>query len=110
MKENQILKCLGAQKHERAIGELELKHRKMDHKVMEKQHQREREHELHEFHMLQMWLMMTQNQQTAPGMQVPGMQVPGMQALPQSLLDGFRLMSELTLPELSSLLSTPYLI
>src|SRR5712691_5934530 len=46
-KENQILKCLGAQKHERVIGELELKGQKMDHKVMEKQHQCEREHELH---------------------------------------------------------------
>ncbi len=109
-KENQILECLGAQKHERAIGELELKHRKMDHKAMKKQHQHEREHELHEFRMLQMWLMMTQNQQTALGMQVPGMQVPGMQAPPQSSLDGFGLMSELTLPESSSSLSTPYSI
>src|SRR6266849_11043001 len=109
-KENQILERLGAQKHERVIGELELKHQKMDHKAMEKQHQREREHELHEFHMLQMRLMMTQNQQTAPGMQVPGMQVPGMQVPPQLSLDGFGLMSELTLPELSSLLSTPYSI
>src|SRR6266849_7563280 len=53
-KENQILKRLRAQKHECAIGELELKRRKMDHKAMEKQHQREHKHEL------QMWLMMTQ--------------------------------------------------
>ena len=68
-KENQILEHLGAQKHEHAIGELELKCWKMDHKAMEKQHQRE----LHEFRMLQMQLMMTQNQQTAPGMQVPEM-------------------------------------
>src|SRR6266852_3673325 len=105
VKENQILEHLGAQKHEHAIGELELKRQKMDHKAMKKQHQREREHELHEFHMLQMWLMMTQNQQTALGMQVPEMQVP-----PQSSLDGFGLMSELTLPELSSSLSTPYSI
>src|SRR6266849_2362066 len=44
-KENQILEHLGTQKHERVIGELELKCRKMDHKAMEKQHQRE----LHEF-------------------------------------------------------------
>src|SRR6266849_8418030 len=109
-KENQILERLGAQKHERAIGELELKCRKMDHKAMEKQHQREHEHELHEFHMLQMRLMMTQNQQTAPGMQVPEMQVPGMQAPPQLSLDGFRLMSELTLSESSLSLSTPYSI
>src|SRR6266849_3423149 len=95
VKENQILEHLEAQKHERAIGELELKHRKMDYKAMVKQHQRECEHKLHELCMLQMRLMMTQNQQTAPGMQVLGMQ-----ASPQSLLDGFRLMSELTLPEL----------
>src|SRR6266849_10803287 len=101
-KENQIREHLGAQKHEHAIGELELKHRKMDHKAMEKQHQCECEHELHEFHMLQMRLMMTQNQQTVLGMQVPGMQVPGMQVPPQLSLDGFGLMSELTLPELSS--------
>src|SRR6266849_7631832 len=55
-KENQILERLGAQKHEHAIGELELKHQKMNHKAMVKQHQREREHELHEFRMLQMRL------------------------------------------------------
>src|SRR6266852_575213 len=110
VEENQILERLGAQKHERAIGELELKRRKMDHKAMEKQHQREHKHKLHEFHMLQMQLMMTQNQQTVPGMQVPGMQVSGMQAPPQLLLDGFRLISELTLPESSSSLSTPYSI
>ncbi len=110
VKENQILERLGAQKHERVIGKLELKRWKMDHKVTEKQHQCERKHELHEFRMLQMRLMMTQNQQTALGMQVPGMQVPGMQAPPQSSLDGFGLMSELTLPELSSSLSTPYSI
>jgi len=35
VKENQILERLGAQKHERAIGELKLKCQKMDHKVME---------------------------------------------------------------------------
>jgi hypothetical protein len=114
-KENQILERLGTQKHERAIGELELKRRKMEHKAMEKQHQREREREEHEFRMLRMRLMITQNQQTAPGMQVPGMQVPGMQvpgmqAPPQSSLNGFGLMSELTLPESSSSLSTPYSI
>jgi hypothetical protein len=104
-KENQILERLGTQKHEHAIGELELKRRKLENKAMEKQHQREREHEQHEFRMLQMQLMMTQNrQQTAPTMQPQ----------PQSSLNGFGLMAELTgsvLPsESSSSLSTPFSI
>jgi hypothetical protein len=98
-KENQILERLGTQKHERAIGELELKRRKLENKAMEKQHQREQ----HEFRMLQMRLMMTQNQQT----------VPTMQSQPQSSLEGFGLMAELTgtvLPSESSSLSTPFSI
>jgi hypothetical protein len=104
-KENQILERLGTQKHEHAIGELELKRRKLENKAMEKQHQRECEHEQHEFRMLQMQLMMTQNrQQTAPTMQPQ----------PQSLLNSFGLMAELTgsvLPsESSSSLSTPFSI
>jgi hypothetical protein len=104
-KENQILERLGTQKHERAIGELELKRRKLENKAMEKQHQREREREQHEFRMLQMQLMMTQNrQQTAPTMRPQ----------PQSSLNGFGLMAELTgsvLPsESSSSLSTPFSI
>ena len=37
-KENQVLKCLGTQKHEHAIGELDLKRRKLENKAMEKQH------------------------------------------------------------------------
>ena len=37
-KENQVLECLGTQKHECAIGELELKRRKLENKAMEKQH------------------------------------------------------------------------
>jgi hypothetical protein len=84
-KENQILERLGTQKHERAIGELELKRRKLENKAMEKQHQREREHEQHEFRMLQMQMMMSQKQQSAPAM---------MQSRPQnqSLFDGFGLM------------------
>jgi hypothetical protein len=102
-KENQILERLGTQKHERAIGELELKRRKLENKAMEKQHQCEREREQHEFRMLQMRLMMTQNQQT----------VPTMQSQPQSSLEGFGLMAELTgtvLPSESSSLSTPFSI
>jgi hypothetical protein len=62
-KENQILEHLGTQKHKHAIGELELKCRKLDHKVMEKQHQCE--HEQHEFHIMQMQMIMSQNQPLA---------------------------------------------
>jgi hypothetical protein len=87
-KENQILERLGTQKHERAIGELELKRRKLENKAMEKQHQREREHEQHEFRMLQMQMMMSQKQQSAPAM---------MQSRPQNqpLFDGLGLLGEL---------------
>lgn len=101
-KENQMLERLGTQKHERAIGELELKRRKLENKAMEKQHQREREREQHEFRMLQMRLMVTQRQQTA-------LMMP---SLPQSSLDGLGLMDELTgnTPESSSSLSTPFSI
>jgi hypothetical protein len=73
---------------------------------MEKQHQRECEREQHEFRMLQMRLMMTQRQQPVSLMQ----SLP--QSLPQSSLDGFGLMDELTgntVPsESSSSLSTPF--
>jgi len=84
-KENQVLERLATQKHERAIGELELKRRKLENKAMEKQHQREREREQHEFRVMQMRMMMAQNQQSGPAM---------MQSRPQnqSLFDGFGLM------------------
>ena len=94
---------LGIQKHERAIGELELKRRKLENKAMEKQHQREREREQHEFRMLQMRLMMSQNRQAVPAM---------MQTQNQPSLGGFGLMAELdgaTLPSDPSPL-TPYSI
>jgi hypothetical protein len=45
MKESEMLEHLRMQKHEWAIGEQELKCRKLEHKVMEQQHQHEREHE-----------------------------------------------------------------
>ena len=54
-KENQVLEHLGTQKHECAIGELDLKRRKLKNKAMEKQHQREQ----HEFRMMQMRVMMS---------------------------------------------------
>jgi hypothetical protein len=91
-KENAILERLGTQKHERAIGELELKRRKLENKAMEKQHQREREREQHEFRMMQMRIMMSQNRQTAPMM---------VQSQSQPSFDGFGLLAELnsaTLP------------
>lgn len=58
-RENQMLEHLGAQKHERAIGEQELK-------VMERQHQRECKHEQHEYRMMQMHIVMAQNQRATP--------------------------------------------
>ena len=39
VKENQVLERLGTQKHEHAIGELDLKCCKLENKAMEKQHQ-----------------------------------------------------------------------
>jgi hypothetical protein len=80
-KDNQILDRLGTQKHERALGEMELKRRKLENKAMEKQHQREQ----HEFHMMQMRIMMSQSRQTAPTMQSQN----------PSLFEGFGLMAEL---------------
>jgi hypothetical protein len=60
-KENEILDHLWTQRHEQALGEQELKCRKLDHKALEKQHQREQ----HEYRMLQIWVM-AQNSQAAP--------------------------------------------
>jgi hypothetical protein len=59
---------LGTQKHEHAIGELELKRHKLENKAMEKQHQHECEREQHEFWMMKMHMIMFQNQQAAPMM------------------------------------------
>ena len=85
-KENQTLECLGMQKHEHVIGELELKCCKLENKVMEKQHQQEWEQEHHKYHMMQMWMMMSQNNQTVLGM---------MQHQNQSSLGGLGLMDKL---------------
>ena len=105
MKDGQALERLGTQKHERAIGELELKRRKLENKAMVQQHQREREREQHEFRMLQLRVMATRGLQAAPAMMQS--QNPS-----ESLMDGFGLMAELnaaTLPSESSS-STPYSI
>ena len=66
-----MIEHLGTQKHKRAIGELELKRRKLENKAMKKQHQRECEREQHKFCMMQMRMMMSQNQQAAPIMMPP---------------------------------------
>ena len=90
-KDSEVLERLGTQKHERAIGELELKCRKLENKAMEKQHQREQ----HEFRMMQMRIMMSQNQRAALAM---------MQPQNQPSFDGLGLMAELQ----SELPLTPY--
>jgi hypothetical protein len=90
-KENQVFERLGTQKHERAIGELELKRRKLENKAMEKQHQ----HEQHEFRMMQMRMMMSQQ---SVSMWLPSM----MQPQNQPLLEGFGLMAELNAAVLPS--------
>ena len=68
-KDNQVLKHLETQKHERAIGELELKRCKLENKAMEKQHQRECERKQHELCMMQMRMMMSQGWQTVLAIQ-----------------------------------------
>jgi hypothetical protein len=106
VKDNQTLERLGTQRHERALGDQELKRKKLEQKTMEKQHQRERdrerdqhecereceqhqracEREQHEFRMLRMQLMILQNAHGAP----TSMQPPN-----QPSFEGFGLMAEL---------------
>ena len=88
-KDSQMIEHLETQKHERAIGELELKRRKLENKAMEKQHQREQ----HKFRMMQMRMMMSQNRQAAPMMMPPQNQA-------NQPFKGLRLMAKLndTLP------------
>src|SRR5712672_2541219 len=92
VKENEMLECLGTQKHEQALGEQELKRRKLEQKVIERQHQceHEREREQHEYRMLQMRMVMLQRSQGAPVMQN------------QPSFDGFGLLAELNDPMLLS--------
>ena len=85
-----MIERLETQKHKCALGELELKRRQLKNKAMEKQHQREHKCEQHEIHMMQMWMMMTQNQQ-ATVMRLPTM----MQAQNQPIFEGYRLLAEL---------------
>jgi len=53
-REDEMHEHLGIQKHEHAIGQLELKHQRLENQVMEKQHQCECKCKQHEFRMLQM--------------------------------------------------------
>ena len=99
-----MLERLGTQKHEWALGEQELKRRKLEQKVIERQHQCEREREQHqreleheqrereqhEYRMLQMRMVMLQCSQGAPVMQN------------QPSFDGFGLLAELNDPTLLS--------
>ena len=64
-KDSEVLKRLGTQKHEHAIGELELKCCKLENKAMEKQHQREQ----HKFHdEPEPAMMQSQNQPSFDGL------------------------------------------
>jgi predicted NodU family carbamoyl transferase len=100
-KENEILERLGTQKHERAIGELELKRRKLENKAMEKQHQREREREQHKIRMMQMRMMMSQNQHAASASMISQSQQAA--CVPMMMQgQGFGLMAELNDTTVSS--------
>jgi hypothetical protein len=61
-----MLDQLGTQKHERTLGLQDLKHSKLEQISLEKQHQREREHDQHEYRMLQMRVPMSRNEQSTP--------------------------------------------
>ena len=63
-RENQALERQRAQKHERTIGELDLKRRRLENKALEQQYQREHEREQHEYRMMQMRMM---SQRAVPG-------------------------------------------
>jgi hypothetical protein len=63
--ETEALERVGTLKHERMIGELDLKRLKLENQALEKRHQREREREQHEFRMMQMQLMISQNPRAA---------------------------------------------
>jgi hypothetical protein len=95
-RENQIIDSLRAQKHERVIVQHDLKRRKLDHKVMEAQHQREHEREQHEYRMMQM--RMATAQRTTSVMQSP------------QNVEGFGLLDELNSTALPSALPSarPY--
>lgn len=83
-----MIELLGTQRHERAIGEQELKRRKLEQKALEKQHECDHQRELHEFRMMQMRVMLAQR---ATGATQP-------EAQPS--FEGFGLLADLNDPEL----------
>ncbi len=85
-RESETLEHLRTQKHEHVLVELELKHHKLDQRALEKQHQCEHKHEQHEYRMMQMQIMMSQNQQLVAEMVQPPK---------QPLFGGLGLMDEL---------------
>ena len=92
-RESETLEHLRTQKHEHVLVELELKHHKLDQRALEKQHQCEHKHEQHEYRMMQMQIMMSQNQQLVAEMVQPPKQL---------LFGGLGLMDELNDPSLPS--------
>ena len=83
-----MIERLGAQKHERALVQMELKRRKLEQKELEERHRCEQQHEEHEFRMMQMRVMMAQRPTGAS----PVAQPP---AQSQAAFEGFGLLSEL---------------
>jgi hypothetical protein len=82
-KDSEAVERAGTQRHEHVIGKLDLKCRKLEHKAMEKQHQRECKHEQHQFCMMQMQLMISQNPQAAASAMMQSRD-PTSQVLPNS--------------------------
>jgi hypothetical protein len=90
IRDARTLEHLGTQKHERALGELELRRRRINQKTLDRRHQRERKREQHEIRMMQMRLALSQNQQgTSMAMEPPAQtQSYGCLGLMDELNDG----------------------
>ena len=71
VRDTELIERLGAQKHERALGQLELKRRKLEQKELEERHRCEQQHEEHEYRMMKMRVMMAQRPTDAPPMAQP---------------------------------------
>jgi hypothetical protein len=96
---------MGLQKHERAIIELDLKRQRLDHKVMKEKHQREREHEIHEYRMLQMQMRMEllkKQSALSPAAAAAMMPPPDPVSSLGGSLDAFGLMDDAAVPGPSS--------
>ena len=95
-----MIECLGAQKHERALVQMELKRRKLEQKELEERHRRKQQHEEHEYHMMQMRVMIAQRSTDAPPMAQPPAQS-------QAPFEGFGLLNELNSGVLPPLCAFP---